>query len=93
MEVYVDNILVKSRSEDEHWKNLQEAFSIIKKAGLWLKPGKCAFGVSERRFLGFMITKEGIKLQYEKIEAIINLNILQKTIKELDSKIEWIHQH
>jgi len=55
MEVYVDNMLVKSREENTHLDNLKETFMTFRQYQMRLNPGKCAFGVSSRKFLGFMV--------------------------------------
>ncbi|KAL0299002.1 UNVERIFIED_CONTAM: hypothetical protein Sradi_6560000 [Sesamum radiatum] len=57
MEVYVDDMLAKSKEACNHVKDLKETFEVLKKYWLKLNPGKCAFGVSGGRFLGFMVTQ------------------------------------
>ncbi|KAL0400248.1 UNVERIFIED_CONTAM: Transposon Ty3-I Gag-Pol polyprotein [Sesamum radiatum] len=54
VEVYVDDMLVKSKKAEEHVKDLEETFSVLRKYKLKLNPAKCAFGVQGGRFLGFM---------------------------------------
>ncbi|CAL8162416.1 unnamed protein product [Prunus armeniaca] len=56
MEVYVDNMLVKSRTAEEYLHNLALIFGILKDYRMRLNPTKCAFGVSSGKFLGFMIS-------------------------------------
>ncbi|KAL0344700.1 UNVERIFIED_CONTAM: Retrovirus-related Pol polyprotein from transposon [Sesamum radiatum] len=56
VEVYVDDMLVKSKKAEEHVKDLEETFSVLRKYKLKLNPAKCAFGVQGGRFLGFMVT-------------------------------------
>jgi hypothetical protein len=55
MEVYVDDMLVKSEESGDHIHNLREAFAMLKKYEMKLNPVKCAFGVSSRKFLGYMV--------------------------------------
>ncbi|KAM2120644.1 hypothetical protein ACFX1Q_018554 [Malus domestica] len=57
MEVYVDNMLVKSKHADQHITNLSETFTILKRYRMRLNPNKCAFGVGSGKFLGFMISQ------------------------------------
>ncbi|KAM2238211.1 hypothetical protein ACFX1S_013488 [Malus domestica] len=57
MEVYVDDMLVKSKHADQHITNLSETFTILKRYRMRLNPNKCAFGVSSGKFLGFMISQ------------------------------------
>ena len=56
MEVYIDDMLVKSKKSFDHTKHLQEAFKLLQKYSMKLNPLKCAFGVSSGKFLGFMVT-------------------------------------
>lgn len=59
-EVYVDDILVKSKKTKDHWADLQETFKNHKKYGLRLKVGKCTFGVFEGKFFSYIIVQEEI---------------------------------
>ncbi|KAI5338526.1 hypothetical protein L3X38_017797 [Prunus dulcis] len=56
MEVYVDDMLVKSRTTDQHIPNLSAMFTILKQYRMRLNPTKCAFAVASSKFLGFMIS-------------------------------------
>ena len=61
MEVYIDDMLVKSKQRPDHVAHLQQTFDLLRKYGMKLNPLKCAFGVSAGRFLGFMVTQRGIE--------------------------------
>ena len=61
MEVYVDDMLVKSLKADEHINNLKESFEILRKYKMKLNPAKCAFGVTSGKFLGFMVNHRAIE--------------------------------
>lgn len=61
MEVYVDDMLVKSLDEEKHLDNLQETFDMLRRYNMKLNPSKCAFGVSFSKFLGFMVSHRGIE--------------------------------
>jgi hypothetical protein len=61
MEVYVDDILVKSLLPIDHVGDLQEAFRVLKQYRMELNPTKCAFEVSLGKFLGFMVSSRGIE--------------------------------
>jgi len=54
VEVYVDDMLVKSLDEQKHLDDLQETFDALRQYNMKLNPSKCAFGVSSGKFLGFM---------------------------------------
>ena len=57
VQVYVDDMLVKSLHEDDQLGNLQETFDTLQTYNIKLNPNKCAFGVTTGKFLGFMIPK------------------------------------
>ncbi|XP_020421233.1 uncharacterized protein LOC109949580 [Prunus persica] len=84
MEVYVDDMLVKSRTADQHIPNLSAMFTILKQYKMRLNPTKCAFGVASGKFLGFMISQRGIEANPEKIQAILNMTV-PKTVKDIQS--------
>ncbi|XP_020417977.1 uncharacterized protein LOC109948691 [Prunus persica] len=86
MEVYVDDMLVKSRTADQHIPNLSAMFTILKQYNMRLNPTKCAFGVASGKFLGFMISQKGIEANPEKIQAILDMTI-PKTVKDIQSLI------
>ncbi|KAL0411817.1 UNVERIFIED_CONTAM: putative protein K02A2.6 [Sesamum latifolium] len=73
MEVYMDDMLVKSKEAPHHVEDLEETFTVLRKYLLKLNPGKCAVGVSGGRFLGFMVTQRGIKGNPDKIKAILEM--------------------
>ncbi|KAL0290959.1 UNVERIFIED_CONTAM: Retrovirus-related Pol polyprotein from transposon, partial [Sesamum radiatum] len=96
MKVYVDDMLVKSKKAEEHVKDLEETFSVLRKYKLKLNQAKCAFGVEGGRFVGFMMTQRGIEANSLKIKAIIDmkaptcLNEAQKTDRK-NSCTKQIH--
>lgn len=61
MQVYVDNMLLKSQTADQHLHNMSLKFDIMKEYWMRLNPTKYAFDVSFREFLGFMISQRGIE--------------------------------
>ncbi|XP_042499339.1 uncharacterized protein LOC122077455 [Macadamia integrifolia] len=70
MEVYVDDMLVKSNKGTDHVLDLKEAFGVLRKNQMRLNPTKCAFGVTSGKFLGFLVSQRGIEANPSKIEAI-----------------------
>ena len=52
IQVYVDDMLVKSRREEDHLEDLRETFDTLRSNNMKLNPGKCAFGVTTGKFLG-----------------------------------------
>ena len=73
MEVYVDDMLVKSKEELAHLDDLRETFATLKQYQMKLNPSKCIFGVALGKFLGFIVSQRGIKANPEKVQAIINM--------------------
>ena len=53
--------------------DLQETFDTLRRYNMKLNPSKCAFGVSSRKFLGFMVSRRGIETNPDKIQAILNM--------------------
>ena len=62
VQVYVDDMLVKSLREDDHLDNLKETFNTLRSYNMKLNPNKCAFGVTVGKFLGFMVSQRGIEV-------------------------------
>ena len=67
MEVYVDDMLVKSKVASDHVSHLADTFKILRTYHMKLNPLKCAFSVSSEKFLGFMVNQRGIEANPEKI--------------------------
>ena len=67
MEVYVDDILVKSKEELTHLDDFRETFTTLKQYQMKLNPSKCVFGVVSGKFLGFMISQRGIEANPAKV--------------------------
>ena len=61
MEVYVDDMFVKSKEELTHLDDLEETFATLKKHKMKLNPSKCVFGVASGKFLGFMVSQREIE--------------------------------
>ena len=73
VQVYVDDMLVKSRREEDHLEDLRETFDTLCSYNMKLNPGKYAFGVTAGKFLGFMVSQRGIEANPDKIRAIIEM--------------------
>ena len=71
MEVYIDDMLVKSKQHPDHAAHLQHTFDLLREYGMKLNPLKCAFGVSSGRFLGFMVTQRGIEANPSQLKTIM----------------------
>ena len=71
VEVYIDDIMVKSKTRGEHGQHLEEVFHLLRKYGMKLNPSKCTFGVSVSKFLGFMVTQRGIEFNLNQIKVVM----------------------
>ncbi|XP_071697016.1 uncharacterized protein [Rutidosis leptorrhynchoides] len=70
LEAYVDDIVIKSHTEEKMLRDIQETFVSLRKINMKLNPKKCTFGVEEGKFLGHIVTERGIKANPKKIQAI-----------------------
>lgn len=70
--VFLDDILIYSKTEAEHADQLRKVLSILRKERLYAKRSKCEFGKRQVSFLGHVISPEGISVDAEKVEAIVN---------------------
>ena len=75
MEVYTDDMLVKSTLAALHIAHLSEAFQILREYNMKLNPAKCAFGVSAKKFLGFIVNNRGIEANPDKIKAVLDMSL------------------
>ena len=71
VEVYIDDIMVKSKTREEHVLHLQEVFHLLRKYDMKLNPSKCAFGVSAGKFIGFMVSQRGIEVSSDQVKAVM----------------------
>ncbi|GAA0148199.1 hypothetical protein LIER_07712 [Lithospermum erythrorhizon] len=73
MEIYVDDMLVKSKARVDHLANLRETFNQLRQSRLKMYPEKCSFGVVLGKFLGYMISSRGIEPNPDMIEALLGM--------------------
>ena len=73
MEVYVDDMLVKSKTANNHVSDLNECFEILRKYNIWLNPQKCTFRVASGMFLGFIVNTRGIEANPDKIMSLLEI--------------------
>jgi hypothetical protein len=81
VEIYIDDVVVKSRNYKEHLADLRKMLECTRKHGLKMNPNKCAFGVSAGQFLGFLIHERGIKVGQKLISTIDSIKSANKTRK------------
>ena len=89
IEVYIDDMVVKSKVVSEHVKDLEVVFGILREHELRLNASKCSFRVGFEKFLGYMVTHRGIEVSPDQIKAINSLQALQnpKEVQKLTSMI------
>ncbi|XP_058211645.1 uncharacterized protein LOC131323822 [Rhododendron vialii] len=89
VEVYVDDMLVKSAKARDHVTDLKEIFQVLRKYQMRLNSTKCAFGIFSGKFLGFMVSQRGIEANPEKIQAILTMSSPQniKEVQKLTGRV------
>ena len=73
IKIYIDDIMVKSKMVSKHLGDLRAIFEILRKYKLRLNASKCSFGMGSSKFLGYMVTHKGIKVNSDQIKTINNL--------------------
>ena len=73
IEVYIDDMMVKSKIVSEHVGDLTNIFKILRGHQLRLNASKCSFGVGSGKFLGYMVTHRGIEVNHNQVKAINSL--------------------
>ena len=73
IEIYVDDMVVKSKVVSEHLEDLRDTFNVLRRHKLRLNASKCSFGVGSGKFLGYMVTHRGIEVNPNQIKAINDL--------------------
>ncbi len=84
--VYLDDIIIYSKTWKGYLNHLQLVFETLRGAGLMVKVKKCDFAKKELKFLGHIISREGIRTDSEKIEKMVNMGSL-KNLKKLRSRL------
>ena len=82
MEVYIHDMLVKSKHAKDHIQHLSKAFYILRKYSMKLNPTKCPFGVAAGKFMGYVVTQRGIEASPDQIKALVNIQS-PRNIKEV----------
>ena len=89
IEIYVDDMVVKSKVVSEHLGDLGSTFGVLRKHKLCLNASKCSFGVGSGKFLGYMVTYRGIEVNPDQIKVINDLKPPQnaKEVQKLTGMI------
>ncbi|GJZ62478.1 reverse transcriptase domain-containing protein [Tanacetum coccineum] len=89
LEVYVDDLVIKSRTEDEIVRDMEEMFKTLREINMKLNPKKCTFGVEEGTFLGYKVNTRGLKVCLDKVDAVLSLPSPKclKNVQNLNGKL------
>ncbi|KAK1424789.1 hypothetical protein QVD17_20127 [Tagetes erecta] len=89
MEAYVDDLVIKSQTEDDIVGDMEETFKNLRRINMKLNPAKCSFGFEEGKFLGHIVDKQGIKANPSQIQAVLDMKSPQtkKQVQSLTGKI------
>ncbi|XP_057803713.1 uncharacterized protein LOC131019046 [Salvia miltiorrhiza] len=93
MEVYIDDMLVKSIRARDHIDHLRETFEILRKYNMKLNPTKCSFGVNAGKFLGYMVTQRGIEANPAQIESIQRIPSPTCWTEECEEALKQLKQY
>ncbi|KAL0310137.1 UNVERIFIED_CONTAM: Transposon Tf2-12 polyprotein [Sesamum angustifolium] len=94
VECYVDDLVAKSKKRENHFQDLRKVFERLRRYQLKMNPSKCAFGVTSRKFLRFIVHQRGIEIEQAKIDAILRMteprNIHE--LKSLQGKLAYLRR-
>ena len=92
IEVYVDDMIAKSRGEDDHVINLKKLFERLRKFQLKLNLAKCTFRATFKKLLGFVVSKKGIEIDPDKVRVIQDLPLpqTQKEVRSFMRRLNYI---
>ncbi|GMP49154.1 hypothetical protein CsSME_00016227 [Camellia sinensis var. sinensis] len=94
VEDYVDDLVVKSKKEEDHLRDLEKVFKRCQKFKMRMNPLKCAFGVTAGKFLGFLVHRHGIEADDDKVKSIRAMPPphSQKELKKFLGKVSYIRR-
>src|SRR6185312_15251398 len=94
LEVYIDDIVIKSADLDHHLADLRLALERMRRYDLKMNPLKCAFGVSAGKFLGFIVHEKGIEVDPKRIEAMrkVEAPTYKKDLQKFLGKVNFLRR-
>ena len=94
LEVYIDDIVIKSAGLENHLADLRLALERMRWYGLKMNPLKCAFGVSAGKFLGFIIHEKGIDIDPKRVEAMkrVETPTCKKDLQKFLGKVNYLRR-
>jgi len=92
IEVYVDDMIAKSKSEEEYLINLKKLFERLRKYKLKLSPTKCTFGVKSGKLLGLIVCQKGVEVDPDKICEILEMSYpcTEKEVRGFLGRLNYI---
>jgi hypothetical protein len=89
LEVYIDDMVVKTTETGEHYQDLSDILASVRKYNMRLNPAKCSFGVQSGKLFGFMLTNRGIEVNPDKCQVIIEMRnpTSAKEVQQLTGRI------
>ncbi|GJX80331.1 reverse transcriptase domain-containing protein [Tanacetum coccineum] len=94
LEVYVDDLVIKSRTEEEIIRDITETFKTLRQINMKLNPKKCTFGKQEGMFLGYKVSTNGLRACPDKADAVLSLPSLRciKDVQKLNGKLASLNR-
>ncbi|GJX70222.1 reverse transcriptase domain-containing protein [Tanacetum coccineum] len=94
LEVYVDDLVIKSRTEEEIIRDIAETFKTLRQINMKLNPKKCTFGMQEGMFLGYKVNTDGLKVCPDKADAVLSLPSPRclKDVQKLNGKLASLNR-
>nr|GEU95957.1 reverse transcriptase domain-containing protein [Tanacetum cinerariifolium] len=94
LKIYVDEVVIKSRTEDEIVRDIKETFKTLREINMKLNPKKCTFGVEEGMFLGYTVNTNGSKVCPNKVDAVPSLPFPKclKDVQKLNGKLASLNR-
>ncbi|GJZ57807.1 reverse transcriptase domain-containing protein [Tanacetum coccineum] len=94
LKVYMDDLVIKSSTEQEIMRDIKETFRTLREINMKLNPKKCTFGVDEGMFLGYKVNTKGIKVCPDKVEAVLSLPSPKclKDVQKLNGKLASLNR-
>jgi len=89
VEIYIDDMIVKSVSCAQYIQDLNQVFKALRAVGMRLNPERCVFGVEGGKFLGFMLTNRGIEANPDKCRAIMEM-LSPRSVKDVQRLVERV---
>nr|GEW23189.1 reverse transcriptase domain-containing protein [Tanacetum cinerariifolium] len=94
LEVYVDDLVIKSRTKDEIVRDIEETFKTLREINMKLNPKKYTFGVQEGMFLGYTVNTKGLKVCPDNVDAVLSLPSLRclKDVQKLNRNLTSLNR-